>query len=235
MEDVTERYVIEKKKDDFIAIASHEMKTPITVVKGNLQLLERMLNKGETDGYQPRLKQATDSLENLSRLIANLLDTSMLTSGSTRRSSEVVSIAEIINIPLGEVSEIYSDHDFVLYGNSDLNVVGDRSQLSRVITNLLTNAAKYSKDTKQVIIHIGCVGNFAKISVTDTGIGIAKENHKRIFDRFYRVSANDNNYFGAGIGLYISQQIISDHDGTIWVESEIGQGSVFSITIPLSL
>lgn len=235
MEDVTERHVIEKKKDDFIAIASHEMKTPITVVKGNLQLLERMLNKGEIDGYETRMTQAMESLENLNRLVLNLLDTSMFTAGTNKRSSEVLSIEDIIQNPIKQVAEAYSTHEFVFYGDSALSIVGDRGQLSQVITNLLTNAAKYSKGANQVILHAGRVGNFAKISVTDTGIGIAKENHKRIFERFYRVSANDNNYFGAGIGLFISQQIVSEHGGTIWVESEIGKGSVFSITIPLSL
>ncbi|TDS06782.1 PAS domain-containing sensor histidine kinase [Sphingobacterium paludis] len=234
MEDITERYVIEKKKDDFIAIASHEMKTPITVVKGNLQLLERMLEKGDMEGYKPRLRQSMDSMENLNRLISNLLDTSILTSGSTNKTSEVIKVIDIIDTPLAQVGEVYKSHDFVLYGDTDLEILGNKDQLSQVITNLLINAAKYSKDSKQVVMHVGRVGNFAKISVTDTGIGIAKENHKRVFDRFYRVSGNDNNYFGAGIGLYISQQIVADHGGTIWVESEIGEGSVFSITLPLS-
>lgn len=235
MEDITERHVIEKKKDDFIAIASHEMKTPITVVKGNLQLLERMMNKGKTEGYQSRLRQSMDSLDNLSTLINNLLDTSILSSGLNKRKSELITLAQVVEFPLDQVSSIYPDHDFVVSGEPNLTILGDKDQLVQVLTNLLTNAAKYSKDSKEVKLHIGRVGNFAKISVSDSGIGIAKDNHKRIFDRFYRVSANENAFSGTGIGLYISQQIVADHGGTIWVESEMGKGAVFSFTVPLSI
>ncbi|KGE12482.1 PAS domain-containing sensor histidine kinase [Sphingobacterium deserti] len=235
MEDITERYVSEKKKDDFIAIASHEMKTPITVVKGNLQLLERMLDKGTLEGYKPRLRQSMESMENLNRLIINLLDTSMLAAKSTKNTSQVVPLHQIIDIPLSQVSEVYGNNEFTIYGDMGLMVVGDKDQLSQVVVNLLTNASKYSQEGDPIKVHVGRVGNFAKVSVSDSGIGIAKENHRRIFERFYRVSANDNNYSGAGIGLYICHQIISDHGGTLWVESEMGEGSVFSFTVPLSL
>ncbi|WP_066757983.1 sensor histidine kinase [Sphingobacterium populi] len=235
IEDVTERHVIEKKKDDFIAIASHEMKTPITVVQGNLQLLERMLNKGEVAGYETRLTHAMESVEKLKRLIINLLDTSQLTSGTKNKMPSVIQIDQIIEQPMREVHSIFNKHEIRVIGDKTLNIVGDKNQLMQVVTNLLTNAAKYSPDATQIVLHIGRVGNYAKISVKDEGIGLAKENHTRIFERFYRVSSNDNIFFGAGIGLYISQQIVIDHGGTIWVESEIGKGSVFSFTIPLSI
>jgi len=104
-----------------------------------------------------------------------------------------------------------------------------------VVQNLLTNAIKYSPEGKDVVLHVNQVSNFLKVAITDFGLGIEKKDHKKIFERFYRVQNVQKQYPGMGIGLYVCEQIIKQHGGTLWVESEPGKGATFNFTLPCKL
>ncbi|PVH23864.1 PAS domain-containing sensor histidine kinase [Sphingobacterium corticibacter] len=234
LENISEKYITDQKKEDFIAIASHEIKTPLTVVKGNLQLMQRMLEKGNLEGVEIRLQQSIDSLDNVNSLFVNLLEVSALASGFTQ-SKNPIKIATVIDMAINGIKKSHKEAEIDVSGNLDLLLLGDKLQLCRVINNILNNAIKYSGQPTVIKLHIGQVGNYAKVSITDFGIGIAKENQERIFDRFYRVPENEHKYLGTGLGLFISKQIVIEHGGNIWVESKVGHGSTFNLTIPLSI
>lgn len=234
IEDITERYRIEKQKEDFIGIASHEMKTPLTVIKGQLQLLQRLANKENSTLFGQRVDQALLSIDKLNKLIANLLDVSQLQSGKLQFKEKLLNIQDVIDNALQLVKDMESRHTISVSGDTSFTVKGDSTRLSQVLTNLLMNATKYSRDSDWVGLHVGRVGDFVKVAVVDKGIGIEKEHYERVFDRFFRVADDENVYQGAGIGLYICKQIIEAHQGTLWVESKMGVGSTFSFTLPLS-
>jgi len=119
-----------------------------------------------------------------------------------------------------------------LIGNVKRPFLGDESHLIQVVSNLLSNAIKYSPEDSDIIVHVSNISNFIKFSVTDQGMGISEEEQSKIFERFYRVGEVQRHYPGMGIGLYICQQIIQNHGGTIWVESQKNTGSTFSFTLP---
>lgn len=125
-------------------------------------------------------------------------------------------------------------HHINVIGETGIEIVGDEAHLEQVMINLLSNAIKYSPDEKEVDVQLSVVSNFVKVSVSDKGLGISREEQKRIFDRFYRVGNIQQKFPGMGIGLYICSEIIKNHGGNLWVESEPGKGSSFSFTLPLT-
>jgi signal transduction histidine kinase len=125
-------------------------------------------------------------------------------------------------------------HQISIMGKTIKNYLGDKSHIVQVVNNLIGNAIKYAPESNKITVYLSLVSNFLKVSVTDYGMGISKENQKKIFDRFFRVAEIQKRFPGMGIGLYISKQIIKNHGGNLWVESELGKGSTFSFTLPLS-
>lgn len=224
---------LNSKKDEFIGLASHELKTPVTSLSGYLQIINRRLPAEDINkGF---IEKALTQINKLSALISDLLDVSKIETGQLPLSFTGFNLLELVK----EVTEVmqYSTgtHTLSLKANVDkLMVTADRQRIEQVIINLLSNAIKYSPGANLVNISVSVNDNKALVSIQDFGLGISREQQDQIFTRFYRVEDMAVHISGLGIGLFISKEIISRHNGRLWVESEMGKGSVFFFEIPLS-
>lgn len=232
VKDITKEKLLERQKEDFISIASHELKTPITSLNASLQLLNKMMHyPGEK---LPKLiSQANKSMAKVSALIEDLLSATSMNEGQMRLSKSTFIISRIIDECCDHlrVADIYSIKS---YGDLNLQVHADAERIEQVVTNFINNAIKYAPHSKEIRIDIEKQNDMAKVSVTDKGPGIASEKLPHLFDRFYRVQNSGSQYSGLGLGLYISSEIIKKHGGKIGANSEIGKGSTFWFTLPLS-
>jgi len=233
IEDITEKKELDRRKDDFLSVASHELKTPLTTIKGLVQLLQRMAPNGPTEKFISLLDKASLYVDRLNILISELLDTSKIQSGNIELHREPFDIDFLVKDTIENLSMANSAYTISLSGETKAVVNGDELQISQVINNLISNAIKYSPESDKVDIDINVVGNFVKITVTDFGMGINTEDKMKIFDRFFRANTIQKKFPGLGIGLYVSKEIINNHNGTLWVESEVGEGSTFSFTLPI--
>ncbi|WP_443946977.1 PAS domain-containing protein [Pedobacter sp. AW1-32] len=232
IEDITDRREIEQRKDDFLSIASHELKTPLTTIKGYIQALERTVPSESSKKYKEMLTKASIQVNKLNNLIGELLDVSKIQTGNIELHRSSVNIDKIIVEAVDGITSAAACPPIRIEGKANNMVFADESHLIQVLNNLISNAVKYGADSKEILIYVSNVSNYVKVSVTDYGMGITVENQKKIFDRFYRVGEIQERFPGMGIGLYICDQIIKNHGGTLWVESEKGKGSTFSFTIP---
>ncbi|MFD1255980.1 PAS domain-containing protein [Mucilaginibacter terrae] len=234
IEDITERREIEQRKEDFISIASHEMKTPLTSIKGNLQLLHRRAKQNNDTQYLNGFETAAKSIARLEKLIYDLLDVSKIQSGKVGFNFTKFNFTHLLTEAVNGVQATTQTHSLIITGSADVEITADFGRLEQVLLNLLSNAVKYSPNSTKVIVHTSVLPNYIKLSITDTGVGIHERDHKRIFERFYRADQISEKFPGVGIGLYVSNEIIKEHKGTLWVESQEGKGSVFSFTIPIN-
>lgn len=233
--DITDRKEVEKRKDEFIGLASHELKTPITTIKAFTQLLQRELppdTKKITNSYLTKMDNHIDKLTNL---VSDLLDISKIESGKIVFSREKFNIDDLLEEVSRDMQHTTEKHKIMLKQRARKTIVGDRERLSQVLVNLISNAIKYSPSADKVIIRSAVDTNNVIISVQDFGIGIPQNKRQLVFDRFSRViDQNQHPFPGLGLGLYISKEIVSRHGGKIWAESEEGQGSTFYISLPIS-
>jgi len=234
IEDITDRREIERRKDDFLSIASHELKTPLTTIKGLVQMMQRMVPAELSDKFKSILNKTGLYVDRLNNLIAELLDVSRIQTGNIELHKDVFDFDKAVQEAVETIQSATKSHEIQISGNTGEQVSADESHIVQVINNLLSNAIKYAPYHKEIIVYLSRVSNFVKFSVKDQGMGIKQEDHKKIFDRFYRVGDIQQRFPGMGIGLYICDQIIKNHGGTLWVESEPGQGSTFSFTLPLN-
>ncbi|MBX2926141.1 MAG: MEKHLA domain-containing protein [Chitinophagaceae bacterium] len=219
--------VLNKKKDQFISFASHELKTPLTTIKGYVQLAE-MANLP----FQAFLPKVTKQIKRLEDITTGLLDLSKIQAGKLDFFFEKSSLREIISESIESsnvIQHIVEIHDLP----EDLFVYVDKEKMIQVIVNLLTNAIKYSKPHTKIIISVLRTGDEVQVSITDSGSGIAGEHLEQIFAQFYRVTTHANNTEGMGLGLFIAREIMQAHSGKIWAESELNKGSVFYIQFPV--
>jgi PAS domain S-box-containing protein len=234
IEDITERREIERRKDDFLSIASHELKTPLTTIKGYVQVLKKLMPENASDKFRSVLEKTDTYIERLNNLIGELLDVSRIQTGNIELHPEPFDFDKMVYETVEGIQSATKSHRIILKGKTDQTYTGDESHIVQVINNLLSNAIKYSPDADEITVYLSLVSDYLKMSVTDYGMGIALDDQKRIFDRFYRVGEIQQRFPGMGIGLYICDQIIKNHRGTLWVESEKGKGSTFSFTLPLN-
>ena len=219
-----------EKKDEFISVASHELKTPLTSLKGYIQLIEQHKElPGNVNHY---IRKANDSLNKLQHLINDLLDVSKIQAGKLKFEMEVIDMTELLNMWVENCTYMYSSSSILKDISPALKVCGNAERLEQVLMNFVSNAVKYSPDNKEIIIRARQEHDTVIVSVTDSGIGLPESERKKIFDRFYRVNNNDNYATGLGMGLYISAEIIKEHHGTIGVESKINKGSTISFCLP---
>ena len=234
--DRSEAKALEKRRDDFISMASHELKTPVTSLIGYTQLLRnRFQQRGDEDSVY-LLTRMDVQLHRLTKLINDLLDVPRAQSGQLAYREEHFDLFPLVQEVVGNMQEVTKSHRLILEGEGQAPapVYGDRDRLGQVLTNLLINAIKYSPQADSVRIRITTDQNRVIVSVQDFGIGIDATHHKHLFERFYRASDTEvNTYPGLGIGLYISREIIKRHHGDIWFESRKDAGSTFSFSLPL--
>jgi len=231
---------LEQRKDDFIKMASHELKTPITSINGYVQLLMNIYN--EVDDKKLQLSKLTvksslntisKQVTKLTRLISELLDLSRIETGKLELNKTEFDLGDLVEEIVGDVRLTTSKHAIVVNNDFSGKIYGDKDRIAQVLMNLLTNAIKYSPDASQVDVNVDMENKNAVVQVKDHGIGIDKKFHKKIFERFYRVEGkSEQTYPGFGIGLFIASEIVQRHHGTISVESEKGKGSVFTVTLP---
>lgn len=223
----------DQQKDDFIKMASHELKTPVTTIKGYVQLLLKM-NQAAKDPFLANSLQTIDKqVFKLTKLITDLLDVTKIETGSLEMNPEYFPLATLVKEITADIQTTSNSHQLHFVQEADPLVYADRDRIAQVIINLLTNAIKYSPRSKAVTISVFSREGVALISVTDSGIGISKEDLPRIFDRFYRAAGKDEKTFpGFGIGLFIVKEIVSLHRGKIWAESEKDKGSTFFVSLP---
>lgn len=231
--DITQRIQLEKLKDEFLSIASHELKTPLTTIKGYIQLLTKYIQQEGTTKMIQYIHQADIYTDKLNQLITSLLDISRIQAGKLILNKEIVNFSPIIANVVDAMQHLSEKHTLVYKGDSTLEVVMDKERIEQVLMNLISNAMKYTPNASKIFITLKKKADFALVSIEDHGIGIEKKDQNHLFQRFFRVKNTTKNYSGLGIGLYISSEIIERHSGSIWVESEFGRGSTFYFTIPL--
>jgi PAS domain S-box-containing protein len=233
--DITERKELEQRKDEFISMASHELKTPVTSLKGFTQLLKRRFKRqGDEESFR-FLDRMENQLDRLTKLISELLDISKMQSGQLEYRMEAFDLDALVQEIVENVQGTTQTHHLILQKSPQVSVFADRDRIGQVLINLLNNAIKFSPDADQVLIQISTDETNVLVSVQDFGIGIDEAYHEKIFDRFYQVNEPiEKTYPGLGIGLYISCEIIKRHQGRLWVQSQKGQGSTFTFCLPLS-
>ena len=232
LEEIEFRKLAENKKDEFISIASHELKTPLTRVKGYIQLLQRSLSRDDKTMAENHLAKASTQLEKLNDLIVDLLDISKIESGKLKFNMQSFCADNMVNNAIEMLQQANPDFKINKLGKTNEMVFGDEIRLEQVVINFITNAIKYAPGTNQVNVTINIKDGQLYLSVKDFGIGIPKEQQQKIFDKFYRVEENSNRFNGLGIGLYICAEIIARHGGKIGVNSVIDEGSEFYFIIP---
>jgi two-component system sensor histidine kinase/response regulator len=235
LEEIEFRKEAERKKDEFISIASHELKTPLTSVKGYVQLLERSVIKGDTETVKKHLDKAQQQLEKLNGLIADLLDISKIESGKLKFNRQNFLIDTLIDNVIEVMHQSNPEFQIIKNGSVEQEIYGDEMRIEQVIVNFLTNAIKYSPGTNRVEINMSCENDILYLGVKDEGIGMLPEQLNHVFDKFYRVEETSQRFQGLGIGLYIASEIIRRHDGKIGVTSDYGKGSEFYFSIPTHL
>jgi len=220
------------KKDEFISIASHELKTPVTSLKASLQLLSRMQDKDVTKATR-LIDQSTKSMEKITSLIDDLLNVTRMNEGQLRLDKTPFIIADVLDSCCGHVRSA-GIYELIVQGDFDLKMYADEHQIEQVVVNLVNNAVKYAPDYKKIFLIIEKEGSSAKISVKDGGPGIPEDQRMHLFEKYYRADHSGTLYSGLGLGLYISSEIVKRHGGMIGVDSIMGSGSTFWFTIPLT-
>lgn len=229
--DIEEQKKLEHKKDEFIGIASHELKTPLTSIKAYVQLLKRTEDPALSKIY---IEKANTYIDKLQGLISELLDVSKIQSGKLELNEEIFDYESLLHDTIEGMQYIQRSHKIIKKGDEAPKFVkADKGRIEQVIINLIDNAVKYSPDSDKIIITTAISGGHVITSIQDFGIGIPNDQRDKIFDRFFRVNNLKPTFAGLGIGLYICSEIVRRHEGKIWVESEVNNGSTFNFTLPL--
>jgi len=214
----------------FVADASHELRSPLTVLQGNLDLLKR--NLGDEDRRES-LRAIESETERMSRIVKDLLLLAEVESGPTERG-KMVSLGEILLEGLERGWQLAGNRNIILGRHEDLSVRGDAHELRQLLTNLIDNAIRYTPEGRTITLSLYRDGDWARLEVADTGMGIAPEHLPHIFDRFYRVGKGRSRANGgSGLGLAIVKAIAEQHRGKVTVTSEPGKGSTFTVWLKL--
>jgi len=223
---------IDEKKTEFMSIASHEIKTPITVLKAYTQMAKK---SGEpvSERLQGLLNKIDVQSGKLISLVQQLLDISKIENGSLQYNMEEIALNAFIADQLSVMRHILPDHELTVDLCDNVSVNVDRLRMEQVFSNILGNAAKYSPPHTDIVVKTIVNNEFITMSIADRGRGMSEATMKSVFNKFYRSSDVMNTHSGLGMGLFVASKIITDHGGKIWVESAQGQGSTFYFTIPL--
>lgn len=233
-QDITERKVLEKRKDEFISVVSHELKTPITSLKAYIQIIKKHLEELNVEELRHYLSRIEDQLNKTTKIIRDLSVVSKIQSGGLEFADEKFSIDSLLTEIVEDMQNSSIRHKIIKRGKIENKIIGDKYRIGQVVINLISNAIKYSPNANKVFIKIAKKNKEIMVSVQDFGVGIPKENFGKIFQRFYRGEDIDKNIFpGLGLGLYIAAEIIKRYKGYIGVKSIPGKGSTFYFTLPL--
>jgi signal transduction histidine kinase len=233
--DITENKLDEIRKNDFIAMASHELKTPLTSLKAYIQLLLMKARKTGDAFFIESLQKSENQVNKMTSLIYGFLDLSKIEAGKLKLNITRFDISTVIEEVIAESAPIYPGHTILFDRIDALNVKADVEKISQVMANFISNAVKYSPKHSTIKVAAAQQGNSVKVTVHDEGMGIDPTDQQHIFERFYRVDNPETKGFsGFGIGLYLSAEIIKLHKGIIGVDSEADKGSAFYFILPLA-
>lgn len=231
--DITESKDFERQKDDFLGMASHELKTPVTSIKAYTQMLEATFRREGDIKKADMLHKMGNQVTRLTNLIGDLLDVTKINSGRLQFNQSVFNFNDMVKETVEEVQRTAGKHLLIESYEPTGDVFADRDRIGQVVINLLTNAIKYSPNASRVVISTKSEQTHVTLCVQDFGIGIPADKQQRVFEQFYRVSGNKEHTFpGLGLGLYISSEIIRREGGIISVESVENQGSTFCMKLP---
>jgi signal transduction histidine kinase/CheY-like chemotaxis protein len=231
--DIEDQKQASKRKDEFISVASHELKTPLTSMKGYIQLLQRTLQPDHPTYLY--VERTLIQINKLDALIADLLDISKIESGRLKLDMNEFDFGKMLLNTIDMSRQNFPGYEFKQKGDANIMVHGDETRLEQVMLNFLSNAAKYSPTNKKVLIHVDTLpGKLLEVKVQDFGIGIAKENQEFVFDKYYRTPESTTHFQGLGLGLYISADILERHGADFGVDSEPGKGSTFYFRVPFT-
>jgi two-component system, OmpR family, sensor histidine kinase VicK len=234
LHEITEQKLDEIRKNDFIGMVSHELKTPLTSLNAIIQVANNKLKNSNDIFLSGAMEKANVQVKRMSNMINGFLNVSRLESGKIFIEKHIFDINQLLQEMIDESQLIVGTHQILFNGCGKLNINADRDKISSVISNLLSNAVKYSP--KGEFINVTCEKNDTelKVSVQDEGMGIMEQDKDKVFERYFRVASDHTQHIsGFGIGLYLSAEIIERHNGRIWVESESSKGSIFYFSLPL--
>ncbi len=227
---------IEKLKDEFVAVASHELNTPITSIKAYARILDEKLTKGKDKKTAQLAANIDKQTDKLTRFVDELLDASRIESGNLVFHKSKLDLNKLLKRTITDFQYTLQTHKIVDEVGKLPLVSGDQNRIEQVVLNLLTNAVKYSPKADQVVVKAVTDGKQVIVSVQDFGPGIPKKDLTKIFSRFYRAADSSKlqqAVSGIGLGLYIASEIIRQHGGKLWAESKLGEGSTFSFLLPI--
>jgi two-component system sensor histidine kinase VicK len=232
--DITEQKQNELRKNDFIGMVSHELKTPLTSLNAYIQMLHARALKSGDQFTAGALDKAILQMKKMTSMINGFLNVSRLESGKIHLTKQRFELNTLLKEVIDEATLTVSSHHINFIAHDVITMEADRDKIGSVISNLLSNAVKYSPKGKTIEVQCRVIDNMAQVSVNDEGMGIKPQDIEKLFERYYRVnSKHTQTISGFGIGLYLSAEIIERHHGKIWVESETGVGSTFYFTLPI--
>jgi PAS domain S-box-containing protein len=233
IEDITEQRLLKLHKEEFISVASHELKTPITSLKANLQFMSRLL-KGDTLSKEKIIEMTSNAEKHvlkLGYLVNDLLSSTKIDQGHLSLQKTAFVLAELIEDCCSHI-RLEGKYHIDYRGDPSFKLFADRHKLDQVLINLVNNAVKYAAGSFEIVIDAKHADGLTRVSVSDFGEGIAQEDLVHLFDRYFRLGNDNNKTSGLGLGLYISAEIVRLHGGDMGVESDLGKGTTFWFTIP---
>jgi len=228
--DISAEKAEEQRKEDYVALLNHELKSPLTTMKLYVQMALKQISLGQADQISETLDKAEMQVGVMSRMIDNFLTTSAVSNSSLQLVHEPFDMVKLVYDTVTEIGMIYPDRKLDICFSSDAIVFADREKIAQVLINYLSNAVKYSPAQGAISVKCRTHANQVQVSVTDEGRGIASEDQAKIFDRFYRT--NPSGIKGFGLGLYLVKEIINGHKGKVWLDSVKGGGSTFHFSLP---
>jgi signal transduction histidine kinase len=238
LQDVSQFKELDRQKSDFIATLSHEFRTPLTSVNMAVDILNQQILGPLNPKQKELIESAREDCFRLTKMARELLQLSKLESGRVQLTNEELDIASVVNFSLRPLQLPFSEKNIRLQTDMPAglpHIVADEQQISWVITNLVTNALKYTDAGGTVTVRAREEQGAVLLEVADTGRGIAPEHLERIFDKFVQIKASDATPGSVGLGLAIAKEIVEVYGGRIWADSEQGKGSVFSFLLPVGL
>ena len=230
--DITEQYNLKKQKEEFITLASHELRNPVTTLQGALQVIKMMVSSGTKDPLLPKMLDAAErSALKLNFLIRDLYDLTQIEGGQLQLDRSCFPIENVIKRCAIHI-DIDGRKKLLFTGDHSLTVFADLHKIDQVLVNLVNNAVRYAPACSEIVVDVLKVERATKVSVIDNGPGIPKDKSPFLFDKYFSVDKGRNNGSGLGLGLYISHEIIKRHGGEMGVDSVLGQGATFWFTIP---
>jgi len=226
---------LDKLKSDLLSNVSHELRSPLTSVKGIISSLLQDDIKWDDETRKMLLIGISEETDRLASLVTNLLNMSKLEAGVWRPEKDRCSLSEVVAETVERQKWVYKNHLFEAEMETDLpDVAADSNQIKQVLVNLLENAAAYSDEGTRITVSARRTNGEVEVRVADQGVGIAPEELEKVFNKFYRGAQRRRRPGGTGLGLAICQSIVAAHGGRIWAESELGRGSTFYFTLPVS-